>query len=178
MAQVTVVAWVHFLAWELLHATGIAKRKQQQNKTPSSFPDWAKSSLFQASEHFSQGQFSICSWAQLTSVFPFGLCIFCRSYNHSWFCSWLNFKNQAWCLAQFRHLMVFAEWMVPRFFSSFWPHLWHGEVPGLGIEFMPQQWPKLQQWQYRILNLLSHKGTLIPRFLRYKVAKSCNSLWV
>ena len=31
----------------------------------------------------------------------------------------------------------------------------HVEVPGLGIEPAPQQWPELQQWQCQVLNLLS-----------------------
>ena len=37
-------------------------------------------------------------------------------------------------------------------------HLWYVEVPGLGIN-PPQQWPKALQWQWRILNLLHHRGT-------------------
>ena len=35
----------------------------------------------------------------------------------------------------------------------FWPCLWHAEVPGPGVEPVPQQWP----WQ--VLYPLSHQGT-------------------
>ena len=38
------------------------------------------------------------------------------------------------------------------------------EVTGAGIEPSPQQSPEPQQWQYWILNLLSHKGTLESPF--------------
>ena len=36
---------------------------------------------------------------------------------------------------------------------------WHAEVPGPGIKLVPQQWPKLLQWQCQVLNPLHHKGT-------------------
>ena len=32
------------------------------------------------------------------------------------------------------------------FLVLFWPHLWHVEIPGPGIEPVPQQWPKPLQW--------------------------------
>ena len=44
--------------------------------------------------------------------------------------------------------------------SFFWPYLRHVEVPRLGIEPVPQQWPESLQWQCQILNLLSHTGVL------------------
>ena len=37
------------------------------------------------------------------------------------------------------------------FFFCFWPHPWHGEIPGPGIEPMPQQLPEQQSWQCQIL---------------------------
>ena len=40
------------------------------------------------------------------------------------------------------------------FFFYFWPYLQHVEVPELGSEPTPQQWPKPLQWQCWILNLL------------------------
>ena len=42
------------------------------------------------------------------------------------------------------------------FFIFIWLHPWHVEVPRPRLEPVPQQWPKLQQWQRQILNLLSH----------------------
>ena len=48
------------------------------------------------------------------------------------------------------------------FFKSeffFWPHPWHVEILGPEIKPMPQQWSSLHQWQWQILNLLSHQGT-------------------
>ena len=39
----------------------------------------------------------------------------------------------------------------------FRPHLWHVEIPRPGIEPVPQQWPKLLQWQCWILNPLQHQ---------------------
>lgn len=41
--------------------------------------------------------------------------------------------------------------------GSFWPCLWHAEVPGPGME------PEPQQWKHQVLNLLSHLGT--PKML-------------
>ena len=45
--------------------------------------------------------------------------------------------------------------------GSFWGGqcLWYMEVPRPGTELMPQQRPKLLQWQCRILNLLHPKRT-------------------
>ena len=48
-------------------------------------------------------------------------------------------------------------------FSFCWLHRWHVAVSGPGIEPMPQQWPKMLQWQCWILNQLCHQGT--PGFL-------------
>ena len=45
------------------------------------------------------------------------------------------------------------------FVLCFWPYLWHEEVPGPGIEPMPQQLPELLQWQCGLLNPLSYKRT-------------------
>ena len=45
---------------------------------------------------------------------------------------------------------------------------WHVEIPGPGIKTTPQQWPKPQQWQFQILNLLSHQGT--PQLYFYILA--------
>ena len=42
---------------------------------------------------------------------------------------------------------------------SFGPNLWNAEIPRPGTKPLPQQWHKPQQWQYQILNPLSHKGT-------------------
>ena len=47
------------------------------------------------------------------------------------------------------------------FFFFFLLHPWHADVPEPGIEPMPQQWPKLLQWQLQILNPCSHKITPI-----------------
>ena len=41
---------------------------------------------------------------------------------------------------------------------------WHEEVPRLGIEPIPQQWLKPQQWQHQVLNPLSHQGTPCCQF--------------
>ena len=46
-----------------------------------------------------------------------------------------------------------------RFSLFFWLHPRHMEVPRLRIKHLPQQWPKPQQWQHRILNLLHHRET-------------------
>ena len=44
-------------------------------------------------------------------------------------------------------------WMLPYLASVFsWPHLWHMEVPGPGIESKLQLQPTPQPWQHRILN--------------------------
>ena len=48
-------------------------------------------------------------------------------------------------------------------YTFFWPHSQHVEVSVPGRELMPQQWPKLLQWQFQILNPLCHKRTT-PRF--------------
>ena len=47
------------------------------------------------------------------------------------------------------------------FFLSFffWLHLQHVDVPGPGIEPVPQQWPKSLQWQCWIPHPVCHKGT-------------------
>ena len=42
----------------------------------------------------------------------------------------------------------------------FWPGGQHVEVPGPGIQPLPQQWPELLRRQRQILNLLHHKRTL------------------
>ena len=44
-------------------------------------------------------------------------------------------------------------WIILFFFFFFWSHPRHAEVPGPGIEPMPQQ------GQHQILNPLSHQGT-------------------
>lgn len=63
--------------------------------------------------------------------------------------------NQLYMLCTKRcHLGFFAK----HFFS--WPHPWHVEAPGPGIEPMPQQWPTALEWKPWILNLLNHKGGL------------------
>ena len=51
--------------------------------------------------------------------------------------------------------LTISRWRI--FF--FWPHPWHVKVPGAGIERILQQWSKPLQWQYHIVNPLSHKGT-------------------
>ena len=52
----------------------------------------------------------------------------------------------------------------------FWPHPQHVEVPGPGIEPMPQQLPL--QWQCQILNLLCHKRTPLKIFDHIKTLKT------
>ena len=54
------------------------------------------------------------------------------------------------CKSYRHNLLFFFFWLCP----------WHMEVPGPGIKPMPQQQPKLLQWQHWILNLLHHKQTL------------------
>ena len=56
---------------------------------------------------------------------------------------------------------IFFGWKLDILFLFiyFWLYLWHAEVPGPGIEPMPQQQPKLQQWPPWILNPLSYQGT-------------------
>ena len=49
-------------------------------------------------------------------------------------------------------------------FFFFWPHLWHKEVPE----------PKPQRWQCRILNPLSHQGTLETLFKSYAITNNNN----
>lgn len=41
----------------------------------------------------------------------------------------------------------------------FWLHLWHVEVPGVGIEPVPQQWPRPRTWQCWIFNARPCKRT-------------------
>ena len=41
----------------------------------------------------------------------------------------------------------------------FWPHPWHGEVPGQGSNLYHKLWLKPQQWHHQILNLLHHQRT-------------------
>ena len=45
------------------------------------------------------------------------------------------------------------------FLVCFWLLPQRAEVPGSGIKPMPHQWPKSQQWQLQILNLLNHQET-------------------
>ena len=45
------------------------------------------------------------------------------------------------------------------FFSFFWQHLQHAEVPSPGVEAAPQLSPESQLRQPQILNLLCHEGT-------------------
>ena len=47
----------------------------------------------------------------------------------------------------------------------FWLCLWCVGVPGPVTEPVPQQWPLSQQWQCRVLNLMSHQGT--PNYLLF-----------
>ena len=46
------------------------------------------------------------------------------------------------------------------FFFFFWWRSQQAEVLGPGIKPLPQQWPKPQQWQCQILNLMSYQRTL------------------
>ena len=55
------------------------------------------------------------------------------------------------------------------FFFFLWLYLWHEEVPGPGVKLVPQQRPKIPQWQYQILNPLGHMGTLRDPFLSFKI---------
>ena len=54
-------------------------------------------------------------------------------------------------------------------FFFFWLLPWHVEVPVPGIKPILQQWPKLLQWQYWLLNPLCYKwkpkGSVIFDFL-------------
>ena len=50
------------------------------------------------------------------------------------------------------------------FFFFFWPYLQHVEVSWTETEPMPQQPPKLLQWQCQILSLLYFKGTPVLNF--------------
>lgn len=45
-------------------------------------------------------------------------------------------------------------------FFYFWPHSRQLNIPWPGVKPTPQQWPDSQQWQPKILNPLSHQGTL------------------
>lgn len=51
------------------------------------------------------------------------------------------------------------------------------ELPSLGIEHTPQQWPKTQHWQSRILNPLGHQGTSVQTNLNTETRKHCLS-WI
>ena len=78
-----------------------------------------------------------------------------------WFVSLManNVKHHFMCLLA---ICIFSlgDCLFICFAHLFWPCLWHVEVPGPGIESMPQQLPELLQWQHQTLNLLCHKGTL------------------
>ena len=51
------------------------------------------------------------------------------------------------------------------FFFNLCPCL--GDVPGLGINSMPEERPGSQQWQCQILNPLNHQGTATLDFLSF-----------
>ena len=55
------------------------------------------------------------------------------------------------------------------------PYPWHAEVPRSEIKPAPPQWPEPQQWQYWILNPLSHKG--IPTWEVLIIQTQRNSGW-
>ena len=58
-------------------------------------------------------------------------------------------------------MMRFLSFFLPSFlfFLSFWLHLQHVEVPGTGVQPMPQLQPVPQLWQSRILNALRLMGS-------------------
>ena len=62
-------------------------------------------------------------------------------------------------------LIFLAESKSMYVFLFLWPRPGHAEVPGPEIEPLPQQCPKPQQWQCRVLNPLSHQET--QRFFSY-----------
>ena len=76
---------------------------------------------------------------------PSWICFRCATTGIPWlfFYFWTN---------NFVHLFLFC-WAI------FLPCPWHAEVPGPGIEPMPQWRPKPLQWQHWILNPLHCKGT-------------------
>ena len=51
------------------------------------------------------------------------------------------------------------QWDLRKKILFFWLPPWHVEDLEPEIKLMPQQWPRLLQWQCWILNLLCHKGT-------------------
>ena len=64
-------------------------------------------------------------------------------------------------------------------FSFFFlPLSWHMEIPGQGIKPMPQQWPKLVQWQHWILTLLCHKGTPGSTYSWINLSTTCLQLFI
>ena len=69
-----------------------------------------------------------------------------------------RFKNAAKICLYWKAMKCHIYRTLIWFFFSFWTHLWHVVVPRLGIQPASQNWPKLQQWQNWILNLLSHRG--------------------
>ena len=62
------------------------------------------------------------------------------------------------------HIFTSSHLSFSFFFFFLEPHLRHMEVPGPGIEPMPQQQLKSQKWECPILNLLSHQGTPFHSF--------------
>ena len=92
----------------------------------------------------------------------------------------LIWKNWAWKM-QISFLYRFSWWMIWMLLDMqyclsgcffFWRGVgvgcqhrwWHVEVPGLGMIYKPQLWPKLQlQRQCQILNPLHHRRNFLPR---------------
>ena len=85
-------------------------------------------------------------------------------------------RHKAWTCSQTLANRIshgeYVQFLSPFFFG---PHPWHAEVPGPEMKPIPKQWPKLLQWQHRILNPLCHKRT--PTSFNKKVASSSFSLF-
>ena len=66
--------------------------------------------------------------------------------------SYITDGNVKWCSHSGKQFGSFPLSLSLFFFFFFFlPHLWHMEIPGLGIESEPQLQPISQLWQYQIL---------------------------
>ena len=92
-----------------------------------------------------ESELSLPAYARATAMpDPSLICDLHHSSRQAWI---LNPRSQhatSWFLVGFvsaapkRELPELVLFLLFFFFFSFWPHLWHVEVPGLGMEFTPQ----------------------------------------
>ena len=78
---------------------------------------------------------------------------------HCWHITWaIQMKTCLFLVALGYRLVPPMELYICFPFLSFWPCLWHADIPKPGIKPVPQQPPEPQKWQLWILNSLCHKG--------------------